>query len=190
MDVDVTERKEKQAYDFSTFKVLVVDDFVFISDLVSSTLNEMGIGKVMKAENGVVAKERLNNYNLVQSVNNIDVIILDWLMPEMNGPAFLKWLRGHEAETIKFLPVIVCSAYTSTKFVEKARDLGATDVMVKPVSAEKLASRIQHVIEHPRPFIKSPDFFGPDRRRKIIEFKGTERRKTPTEDIEAHHEQV
>lgn len=191
MEIDLeTDRKEKQSYDFSTFRVLVVDDFFFITDLVSSTLQEMGIGKVLKAENGLYAKERLKNYNLVQSINNIDVIILDWLMPQMNGPELLKWIREHKSDTIKFLPVIICSAYTSTKFVEKARDMGATEVMVKPVSAEKLAARIQHVIEKPRPFIKTSDFFGPDRRRKEIKFKGDDRRKLDSKDMEVHSEEL
>ncbi len=169
--------------------MLVVDDFAFITELVSSTLAEMGVGKIMKAENGRHAMDRIKNYNTVQSVNNIDVIIIDWLMPEMNGQELLEWIRDNTNETIKFLPVIVCSAYTSTKFVEKARDLGATEVMVKPVSAEKLASRIQHVIEKPRPFIKTPDFFGPDRRRQSVKFKGADRRKLDSQDMEVHSEE-
>ncbi len=189
MDIDISiEDHEEPSYDFSTFRVLVVDDFSFISDLISSTLNEMGIGRVIKAGNGLTAKKHLLNYNMVQNTNNIDVVILDWLMPEMSGAAFLKWVRGHASDTIKFMPVIVCTAYTSPDFVEQARDLGATEVMVKPVSAEKLAKRIQHVIEHPRPFIKSPDFFGPDRRRKIIAFKGQDRRKNKIEDMKTYHE--
>ena len=182
--------RDQRNYDFSTFKVLAVDDFTFIAELVASTLQEMGVGKVLKAENGRIAQERLNNYNIAQSINNIDVVILDWLMPEMSGPELLKWIREHKSETIRFLPVIVCSAYTSTKFVEKARDLGANEVMVKPISAEKLAGRIQHVIEKPRPFIQSPDFFGPDRRRKTIKFQGDDRRQTDSKNMEVHLEEL
>lgn len=183
------DRRERQNYDFSTFKVLVVDDFPFIADLIGSTLAEMGVGKVMKVENGQIAKERIGSFNLVQSINNIDVVILDWLMPVMNGAELLKWIREHKSETIRFMPVIVCSAYTSTKFVEKARDMGATEVMVKPVSAEKLASRIQHAIEKPRPFIKTEEYFGPDRRRKDEKIKHEDRRKTTSEEMEVHDEQ-
>ena len=60
--------------------------------------------------------------------------------------------------------------------------------MVKPVSGEKLASRILNVIDHPRPFIKAPEFFGPDRRRRDIKYTGEDRRKTDAEQIKVNYE--
>jgi len=126
----------------------------------------------------------------VASSSNIDVLVLDWLMPHGSGLELLQWIRTHRSDSIKFLPVIVCSAYTSEALVKESRDNGANEVMVKPVSAEKLAGRILSVIEHPRPYIKAPNFFGPDRRRKDKPFSGDDQRKTNPDDIQVHDERL
>ena len=60
----------------------------------------------------------------------------------------------------------------------KARDVGVTEFLVKPFSAKTMARRITVVIEYPRQFVRTDDFFGPDRRRhKISNYTGEERRK-------------
>ena len=184
------EKKESKALDLSKFRVLIVEDYKFISDLLFSCLSEMGVGQILAANDGESAQEKILNYNKVESSSNIDVVVLDWLMPGMGGDELLKWIRSHDSESIKFLPIIICSAYTSRELVEDSRDFGATEVMVKPVSAEKLAMRIQHVIDKPRAFIQSETFFGPDRRRRTEPFKGEDRRKTKAEDIRKQHEQL
>lgn len=179
---------DEQIYNLEDFKILTVDDFPFITDLLASSLRELGVGEVLKADSGQKARNLIMQNNGVESDYNIDVLVLDWLMPDMSGADLLKWVREHPKETIRFLPVIVCSAYTSSALVEEARDSGANEVMVKPVSASKLAERIQHVIDHPRPFVKSPDFFGPNRRRKKEEFKDEEKRVNKDEDIKQSYE--
>lgn len=187
---DNKQQKQDKAYDLSMFRVLIIEDSTFIGGLMSSALNEMGVGKTILAKNVAEAKEKILNFNAVMSSQNIDVIILDWLMPDAKGSDLLKWIRAHKSDTIKFLPTIICSAYASTELVEESRDLGANEAMVKPVSAEKLARRILYVIEKPRPYISSPTFFGPDRRRKTDKYKGPERRTTKPEEIEEEHEQL
>ena len=183
-------KKRDKAYDLGTFRVLIVEDFQFIANILASSLSEMGVGKVLTAADGTIGKERLLNFNAVQSSQNIDVAIIDWLMPECPGLELLQWIRNHKSDTIKFLPVIICSAYASRELVEQSRDAGANEVMVKPVSAAKLAQRILHVIDNPRPFVRLEGFFGPDRRRKIESIKGPDRRKTKPEDISEIHERL
>lgn len=87
------------------------------------------------------------------------------------------------------MPVIVCSAYTSEAIVSEGRDYGANEVLVKPVAAESIAKRISHVIDQPRPYIKAPDFFGPDRRRKTQKFPGEEKRIANPDEVKEFHEQ-
>lgn len=183
-------KKRDKLYDLSTFKVLIVEDFPFIANLLASSLKEIGIGTVSTADNGLTAKQDLLNFNAVSSSSNYDVIILDWLMPQMSGLELLRWLRSHKSDSIRFIPVIICSAYTSKELVEQGRDNGATEVMVKPLSAEVLAHRIASVIDSPRPYLKTATFFGPDRRRKTEQFTEPDRRTTKSEDISEHHEHV
>lgn len=185
-----TKQKQDKAYDLSNFRVLIIEDSAFIGNLMSSALNEMGVGRVILARGVTEGKEKILNTNAVMSSQNIDVVILDWLMPDGKGSELLKWMRGHKSDTIKFLPAIICSAYASTELVEESRDMGANEAMVKPVSAEKLARRILYVIEKPRPYISAPTFFGPDRRRKLEKITGQDRRKTKPNDIEVEHEQL
>lgn len=183
-------RKRDKAYDLSTFRVLIVEDFPFIASILSSSLSQMGVGKVLVAADGTIGKERILNLNAVQSSQNVDVAIIDWLMPECPGLELLQWIRSHKSDTIRFLPVIICSAYASRELVEQSRDAGANEVMVKPVSAAKLAQRILHVIDNPRPFVRLSNFFGPDRRRKLEPFRGEDRRKMKPEDLVETHERL
>ncbi|MCB9991560.1 MAG: response regulator [Rhodospirillales bacterium] len=130
------QQKHSKAYDLSEFRLLVVEDAPFISGLMSSALSEMGIGKIYVSPTVSDAKERILSYNAVQSSQNIDVLILDWLMPGTHGKELLTWIRAHKSDSIKYLPIIVCSAFASTELVEDSRDSGANEVMVKPVSAQ------------------------------------------------------
>jgi len=185
-------QRQKQAYALSSFRILIAEDYPFMSDLMSTMLKEFGVGYVLHAVSGAEAKEMLMLFNSesADSRNAVDIVIVDWLMPEGDGPDLIKWIREHRKNTVKFLPVILCSAYASEDVVRVARDTGANEALVKPLSAEKLAKRILYVVDNPRSFIKSPDFFGPDRRRKEQAFEGDDRRKMQTEAIKEHHEQI
>ena len=185
-------QKQKKAYSLGQFRVLIVEDYPFMGHLLASMLREFGVGKVVLANNGKEARQMIMMFNSdpYGSRDAIDFVITDWLMPEMSGIELIDWMRASDKETIRFLPSILCSAYTSEVVVKEGRDHGANEVLVKPVSADKIAKRILYVIDHPRPFIKSPNFFGPDRRRKDILWKQEERRVLKPEEIKEFHERI
>lgn len=151
-----------------------------MQSLISSMLKMFGVGDIMTCENAEEAKDLIT---IAQArtksryVTDIDIVLTDWLMPKGSGRDLLTWIREHEKEEIRFLPVIVVSGYTTQRVTNAARDLGANETLTKPVSAKSLASRICSVIDNPRQFIKAPGFFGPDRRRKRQPFTGKDRRK-------------
>jgi two-component system, chemotaxis family, chemotaxis protein CheY len=182
--------RRETPYDLGTFRVLIVDDFPFITGVMASSLHNMGVGRVITATDGEEGKNLILRANAVQSSQNIDVALIDWLMPEFSGLELLRWIRGHKRETIKFLPVIICSAYASRDVVEGSRDAGANEVLVKPVSASKIAQRILHLIDQPRAYVRTDTYFGPNRRRKADKINFAERRLTPPEDITETHEQL
>jgi DNA-binding response OmpR family regulator len=69
--------------------------------------------------------------------------------------------------------------------VVTARDAGVNELLVKPLSARALFTRIQTIIERPRPFIRTRSYFGPCRRRKkSAKYTGPERRKTEMPEID------
>jgi two-component system chemotaxis response regulator CheY len=63
------------------------------------------------------------------------------------------------------LPVIVISGNTTAQTVIAARANGATEFLGKPITADMLYARITGIIELPRRFVRTEEFFGPDRRR-------------------------
>ncbi len=168
-------------YDLSNFTILVVEDSSYMQDLVTSMLKTFGVGDILNCSD---ANEAIELLTVTQArtksryINNIDIVLTDWLMPKGSGEELLKWIRNNDKDSIRFLPVVVISGYTTIKVTNETRDLGANETMVKPISANGLASRICSVIDKPRSFIKAPHYFGPDRRRQQVAFTGADKRIT------------
>lgn len=175
-------------YSLHKFRVLLAEDYDFMQHLAAGMLRAFGVGDVIVCSGGHEAKATLDH--LAKSSNLVDIVITDWLMPEGNGNELTRWIRDHKEEDIRFLPVLTVSSYTSKDMIEQARDAGANESLVKPLSGEKLAKRILSIIDAPRSFIKTPDFFGPDRRRHAHPWQHAERRKINPETIKVNNEQA
>ena len=76
-----------------------------------------------------------------------------------------------------WVPVIMCTANTEKRHIVEARDAGATEYLLKPVSAKSIYDRIVSVVDDARPFVRTKAFTGPDRRRSAMPYGGAERRK-------------
>ena len=94
-----------------------------------------------------------------------------------SGIELVNRIRNSPDSPNKMVPIIMMTGYSAMPRVSEARDSGATEFLVKPFSANDLARRIAYVINKPRDFIETEDFFGPDRRRRVMEnFDGTRKR--------------
>ncbi|MBQ4165644.1 MAG: response regulator transcription factor [Oscillospiraceae bacterium] len=113
------------------FNILVVDDHAHIRRLYEYTLEKNGY-KPFPASNGREALELLES-------NHIDLILLDVMMPEMDGYTFLRTLREGGSE----IPVLVITARDGADDVRKAFTLGTDDFMVKPVDEIEMLLRIK-----------------------------------------------
>lgn len=182
--------KKPLPYDLSNFTILIVEDSQYMQSLLTSMLKVFGVGDILACDN---SEEAIDLLKVLQAskksrtLSNVDIVLTDWLMPKGSGRELLTWIRGHDKDSIRFLPVIVVSGYTTEYIATAARDLGAHETLVKPVSGNSLASRICSVIDNPRPFIKVDTYFGPDRRRREIPIKGPNRRFTKAEEIKVTH---
>lgn len=150
------------SFKFEKLNVLVVEDTVPMRKLVISVLDTLGIGTIYTANNGE------NGYDLYCR-ENPDIIITDWHMIPTSGIELVNKIRNSPASPNKMVPIIMMTGYSAMPRVSEARDSGATEFLVKPFSANDLARRIAHVINKPRDFIETDDFFGPDRRRRALE---------------------
>lgn len=162
-------------YKFDKLSVLVVEDNAPMLEVVVNSLKLLGVGRVFQARNGdagyqVFLKERP------------DVVITDWEMEPVDGLELVEWMRRHASSPKRNVPVIMMTGYAATARVSAARDQGVTEFLVKPFTANELARRIAYVIDAPRDFVETNEFFGPDRRRrKGHEHELDERRKEDDE---------
>src|SRR4051812_27742613 len=116
-------------------RVLVVDDTPFNRQLLSRLLRRIGHEPV-EATNGREALERLRD----SSAAPIDVILLDIVMPEMDGYATLSALAADPA--LRHLPVIVISGVDELDSVVRCLEMGAADYLPKSVDPAILQARI------------------------------------------------
>ncbi|MBL6933554.1 MAG: response regulator, partial [Rhodospirillales bacterium] len=75
------------------------------------------------------------------------------------------------------------SGAADNEYVHAARDLGATEFLAKPFSAETVSRRILEIVNFPRQFVTTESFFGPDRRRLGGNTSGSERRVNQEKDV-------
>jgi len=167
-------------YQLHRISVLVVEDNAPMLEITKSLLLTFGVGSVISAANGDIGFRRFCQYNP-------DIIIADWMMEMLNGIDLTERIRNNPASPNPYVPVILMTGFSEKDRVLHARDSGVTEFLVKPFTAQDLYKRITQVIERPRQFVRSGDFFGPDRRRKnLTEYFGPKRRdadEIPTEQV-------
>lgn len=114
-------------------KILIIDDDPGMTDLLSVLLAPSG------AET-LVANTALDGLELAR-FGQPDVIILDLLMPEMNGVEVCKKIREFSA-----VPILVVSALDSPKVIAQALDSGADAFLSKPISSAILMAQINKLL--------------------------------------------
>lgn len=157
------------ALNLKQVRFLVVDDNEHIRKLVRVILRSIGADMVEDATDGKDAIAKIE-----QSVP--DIVLCDWEMEPMDGLEFTRYIRRSPNSPNSFLPVIMMTGLADRERVLAARDAGANEFVIKPLSAQTLHSRIASILENPRCFVRSPQFFGPDRRRQQKQWQGQERR--------------
>ncbi|MEM6811728.1 MAG: response regulator [Pseudomonadota bacterium] len=160
------------AYQFSDVQILVVEDMLPILGLTKSVLQVFGFKNLVSAKNGEEAFK-------VFCEHNPDLVITDWIMEPMDGLELIDQIRENPKSPNPYVPIILMTGYSNRVRVESARDQGVTEFLAKPYTARDLYNRIVQIIENPRQFVKTQDFFGPDRRRRKGEgYGGPQRRQS------------
>lgn len=145
-------------YQLNRISILVVEDNPPMLEITKSLLTTFGVGHVIGAGDGETGFKRFCEYNP-------DIVIADWMMKPMDGITFTRVIRNDPKSPNPYVPVILMTGFSERRRVLQARDAGVTEFLVKPFNARDLYKRIAQVIERPRQFVRSGDFFGPDRRR-------------------------
>ena len=154
---------------FETLSILVVDDSAHMRHLLHTLLHSLGVPQVHLAANG---EEGWALYKKHEP----DLILTDAAMMPVDGFEFAKKLRSQTSDMEATVPIIMISGHTELTAVERARDIGITEFLSKPISARALYERLILVLDRPRAFIETPTYRGPDRRRRSRPFAGEDRR--------------
>lgn len=155
-------------------KILVVDDQDFLRSVLRQILGVLGARRISEATDGEAAWVKILS-------NPPDLVIVDWEMEGVDGIELVRRIRHDKDSPDRFLPIIMLTAYSEHPRITAARDAGVNEFVVKPISAKTLFSRLNSVIEHPRRYINTKNFFGPDRRRRDVHVK-VDRRKPIADD--------
>jgi CheY-like chemotaxis protein len=158
-------------YDIQNLSVLIVDDDANMRLLIRTILNSLGVKNIETAGGAETGYAMLENFHA-------DIAICDLVMEPLDGIAFTRMVRTNEESPNFYLPIIMLTGHAEMTAVVNARDAGVHEFLTKPVSPENLYSKIHALIDTPRAFVRSRDYFGPDRRRRQDpNYRGPERRK-------------
>ena len=124
--------------DLYTSKILVVDDSQDNLDLINDMLDDEGYENITCV---LSAKEA---YKKIES-DNIDLIILDIMMPEVNGIETCKYLKANEL--YQDIPIIIATAQVDLETLKEGFEAGANDYIRKPIVNDiELISRVKNAL--------------------------------------------
>ena len=158
---------EVVAAKFATIRVLIVDDDPGARKLVKTLLTTMGVRNIQEAGDGMAGLE------LVRKTAP-DIIILDWEMPQLEGPDFMRTVRSPDTFPHPAVPVIMVTSHAEVARVKEAIAVGVNEFLLKPVSPKNLLERMVMVLFNPRPMIRKGDYYGPEKLSASQALRGVE----------------
>ena len=116
--------------------VLLVDD--------ESAILQM-LGDYLKPSYNI--KRAINGKTAIKFIKEQtpDIVVLDWMLPDIQGPEVAAWIRGHES--FKSTPIIMLTAKSQEQDKLRGFDVGADDYLTKPFSLAELGARIKALLK-------------------------------------------
>jgi two-component system, chemotaxis family, chemotaxis protein CheY len=120
-------------------QVLVVDDSIVARNILKNVLQPMGY-EVLQAANGQEALEILKSKS-----EGIQLVLLDWNMPVLNGIDTLKTIR--QQKQCDHIRILMVSTESEDDYVDQAIKTGANGYLAKPFTPEELAAKISSIVK-------------------------------------------
>jgi two-component system KDP operon response regulator KdpE len=153
-------------------KILIVEDEPGLRDLVRINLEHEGFG-VVQAENGVLGLEAVRE-------EHPDLVILDVMMPEMDGWETCKKLREFSQ-----VPVLMLTARVQSQDIVTGLNSGADDYLLKPFNMDELMARVRALLRRVpspnRPVVAGSNEISIDKQKREVLVRGEPVDLTPTE---------
>ncbi len=119
-------------------KILLIEDDDINRKLLANILKTIGFSNVSQAANGI------DGWDLLQD-QRFDLVLTDWMMPEMDGLELLMKVRKSETG-FKNLPILMITAMGKQEDVMKAVEWGINGYIVKPYSVTTILAKIEEVM--------------------------------------------
>lgn len=147
-------------YNLERVTFLVIDDNKHMRALIKSILHALGVRTIRDCADGADAFKELGHFAA-------DIIICDWNMAPLDGLDFVRLVRTGRDSPNPYVPIIMLTGHTEMHRVAAARDAGVHEFLAKPISAKSLFLRIKSIIDKPRPFVRTSNYFGPEPRQQL-----------------------
>ncbi|HKX28478.1 MAG TPA: response regulator [Blastocatellia bacterium] len=115
-------------------RALVIDDSRAMRNILGTMLKEIGF-EVAEAKNGLEAMERL------REIGPLELALVDWNMPEMNGYEFVQSVRAHRA--YDEMRLMMVTTETEMTQMAKALEAGANEYVMKPFTKEVIREKLE-----------------------------------------------
>jgi len=138
-------------------RVMIVDNSPMMRELVQSVLESVGVKHFLSAGDGSKALKMMPAFGP-------HVAFVDWEMEPMNGLDFVHAVRKLPEADNPFLPIIMLTSHAEEPWVIEAKNAGVHEYLIKPATGAAILARLASIINNPRPFVRTDDYFGPARR--------------------------
>lgn len=159
---------------FSALRILLLSGRGHAAQTLRSVLALAGVHKIFCTDDPAHALDFL-------CMDVYDAVFCNDAVGKVGDLTFPLAARRRAEILNPMVPIFVFHEHARRRRVEEARDTGATDFLTCPLSPKTVMDKLEAALNNPRPFIKAPEFFGPDRRAAVRRpFTGVERRtRTP-----------
>ena len=115
--------------------IIIVDDLQFSRIVVKTALKKAGYNGVRMADSATEALAMIEE-------KAADVVLADWMMPEMDGLELTEKIRQRDEEKGIYTAIILFTAHDGVEYLVKAFDHGIDDYLIKPPNTQELAARV------------------------------------------------
>jgi signal transduction histidine kinase/ActR/RegA family two-component response regulator len=140
------EEPETEEISLAGMRVLLVEDNELNMEIAQELLEDEGI-KVVTAENGQIGADTF----LKEPANTFDVILMDVMMPVLNGYEATKLIRASDHPEAKTIPIVAMTANAYDEDIKAALKAGMNDHVAKPIEIDRLFSVLNHYKKEKNP---------------------------------------
>lgn len=164
--------KPQPVHPLHQYRILIADPDIKMAKVLKTTLEEMGFMHIQIANRSQDAIYAINE-------SPVDFLITEWNFNQLKGMELIKHVRRDPGSSNPTLPIMTLTGRAEINDVVAARDSGTNEYVLKPFSAQTIYAGLERLVEHPRNFIVSAGYVGPERRIKNVLPEGmTDRRKS------------